>query len=644
MEKNGLQGKRCIALARCSTPGQIDTSIDEQLNLLEQFARDQQMVIVDRITLGGVSGSIPANRHELDVLVQRRTERQDFDVLLVQDPTRLTRSGPAHGLYIVHKLRSVGVRVVFAKDDLPEGDMGDVMRGFAYYAAKEQARSISFGTTRGQCAALYSGKVAYCKTPPYGIDRLYTTDDGTPKYIVRNLSDGTQVKLQPETHEVLERFDRNSKTGARTHYRKQSNERIQLIPGDPERVAVVREIFERRYVDGHGYFAIATQLNSRGVCAPRGGAWSVKSVKTIALNPIYRGLGLANVGTRAIYYMGGPKGPVEASTRAEDLAQARPHNRIRNVSDWHRTREPALEGMLDEKVAELAAAKQTQYLDALATGTTPTFSRDRHRDSSYVLKHLLTSKQGGHRMTGRTQGRPGKMVRYYRVTNAFNCPGPNRILRRMLPAEPIERAILEIVRTVLLNVPNLKRRVRDVVECCRRSARQEESDLKSLRARKTLIERKLEFAIDELETIAREVLQRKMNKLQNELRQVEEQIRQVESGAQLHGVDPGEIVERIVEQLKKVGESVDSLPPTTVRRLLEMLIERAEVDLETRDLDVTLRLPAWAIGAVDTLCLDGNPVNRTTVETHAECNAVLVSARCRWSEKRWVPVTLDRAA
>ena len=99
MGSKKLQGKRFIALARCSSPGQVDTSIDEQLRLIENFGRENGMRCVDRITLG-VTGSVPGARTDLDELVRRKKEQDDFDVVLIQDATRLTRSGPQHAMHV----------------------------------------------------------------------------------------------------------------------------------------------------------------------------------------------------------------------------------------------------------------------------------------------------------------------------------------------------------------------------------------------------------------------------------------------------------------------------------------------------------------------------------------------------------------
>ena len=46
------------------------------------------------------------------------------------------------------------------------------------------------------------------------MDRLYRALDGKPRYIIRNLTDGTQVKLDPQTREVIERFGSESEDRA----------------------------------------------------------------------------------------------------------------------------------------------------------------------------------------------------------------------------------------------------------------------------------------------------------------------------------------------------------------------------------------------------------------------------------------------
>lgn len=64
MNERNLKGKRYIALVRCSSAAQSDTSIEAQNASVETYARDHGMVGVGSVELAGVTGSVPgARRH-----------------------------------------------------------------------------------------------------------------------------------------------------------------------------------------------------------------------------------------------------------------------------------------------------------------------------------------------------------------------------------------------------------------------------------------------------------------------------------------------------------------------------------------------------------------------------------------------------
>lgn len=220
---NNLMGKRYIRFVRCSTKMQADTSIDDQLALLDAFARQHGMIHVDDFVLEGVSVSVP--RQHFDQLVERKRQQDDFDVLLMQDTSRLTRSGSKHGAKVEWELEAAGIELIFVAEDVPNGEYGDLIRTIQYNAAKQTAKGISFTATRGAQSALEQGRAAFCRRPPFGIDRLYTGEDGTPKYLLRNLSDGSQLKLDPQTGATIERFPRNV-VKSYSHNRKQKHERV----------------------------------------------------------------------------------------------------------------------------------------------------------------------------------------------------------------------------------------------------------------------------------------------------------------------------------------------------------------------------------------------------------------------------------
>ena len=347
-----LQGKRYVSLARCSSDKQIDTSNPDQLNLLDAFANEHEMIYVDAKALDGITGSLPGKRTDIDELIERKRTKNDFDVLLVQDTTRFTRGGISHGNNLEYQLNAAGIEVVFVTDNIVEGDMGGLQKAVLYMSGKQHAKSISLATSRGSMSSLLADRSAHCRLPPYGIDRFYVGPDGTPLHIIRNLTDGSQVKLDPATKAVLGRFGQSSRTGTRQHYIKQKDERIVLVPGAPEAIAAVNLIFRKYHVEGWGYKRIAMELTALNVPAARGNNWSLTAVNQILHNPTYLGLGIANRNSAGIYSVRSPNQPKPSHVDDRTLATCKSLPRkLRPRSEWFERHEKALETFLDADVA-----------------------------------------------------------------------------------------------------------------------------------------------------------------------------------------------------------------------------------------------------------------------------------------------------
>src|SRR5215470_1674887 len=105
MSYENLRGKRYINLVRCSTDKQTDTSIPSQLKLLNAFAQQHGMIHAADVVLEGVTGSIPGARDDIQKLIERKQRKDDFEILLVQDASRLTRGGAEHGMKIQYDLK-----------------------------------------------------------------------------------------------------------------------------------------------------------------------------------------------------------------------------------------------------------------------------------------------------------------------------------------------------------------------------------------------------------------------------------------------------------------------------------------------------------------------------------------------------------
>jgi hypothetical protein len=106
-----LRGKRYIAYARCCSKQGSTQSLQRQLRLIRQFGNRLKMRCVDEVRLPGLNGLTPLLRWDLSVLLARKWNEDDYDVLVMEDVTRLTRAYGAQRLEALFML--CGVRIVY---------------------------------------------------------------------------------------------------------------------------------------------------------------------------------------------------------------------------------------------------------------------------------------------------------------------------------------------------------------------------------------------------------------------------------------------------------------------------------------------------------------------------------------------------
>jgi hypothetical protein len=638
-----LKNRKYIGLVRCSTQGQADTSLDDQLKVLRSFADEHEMIRVDDVVLPAITGSIPGARTDIDAIIARKNERDDFDTLLIHDSTRLTRAGAQHGNKIRYELAAVGVKIVGAMDYVPENDFADVIHTLQFSAAKQTAKAIAAGSARGSQSALVAGRAAHCRKPPYGIDRLYLAEDGSPSHIIRNLANGEQLKLDPTTGEITARFGRREKSGTPAHYIKQKNERIELVPGDRARVAVVKRIFSRRFCDSWGASGIALELNTEGIPGATGGLWSISVIENILRNPIYRGIGIANRCSSAIYFRRAASAPEVVKVDAQTLAQRkRPPLQIRPSSDWIKREEPRLKEFLDPAIQKLAAVKQQQQLEHQSLGLSPKPNRDRHRESEFILKNILRlpPDQGSLPLAGRRTGPKGKRRRYYAVSRAISCPTNEPLLRRMIPAEAIESAILQMLCDCLLSLPNLRGHVRAAINAEAKERETIPAEIAEITKERESLVRKIEFVVDQLDEIGADALKNKLAQMKARIAAIDARLAECPA---IRNKSVSVSEDAIIERLGNLPKQIKLLPAASLRPLLEAFIARAEVNLSTRDVTVELRLPTSLLKE-NGLCLVEPFASKTGNQAHA-CNGTpLVKTTMLWLRPLRIYRPLDAAA
>ena len=87
-----FRGKRYIAYARCACPRGAKPKLRNQIVRIRAFGALLGMQCMEEIRLAGVNGITPLFRDDLLALLTRKDRRDDFDVVMIVEYSRLTRS------------------------------------------------------------------------------------------------------------------------------------------------------------------------------------------------------------------------------------------------------------------------------------------------------------------------------------------------------------------------------------------------------------------------------------------------------------------------------------------------------------------------------------------------------------------------
>ena len=600
-------GKRYINLVRCSTDQQTETSIPAQLELLNAFAAARGMIHVDDVPLEGVSGSKPGNRDDLQQLIDRKRQRNDFDVLLVQTEDRLTRGGAIHGGWVQHELTRHGIQVVFASSDVPDGAYGDVIRTLKFQAAEETVKATSLRSAQGYQRALENGHVTTSSRSPYGTHRLYLSADGKELFIIRDNRDGAQHKLDLSTRTILETYGQPGQ-GACGHYRKQKSEKVLLVPGDAHEVEIVRRIFHKKYMEGMGGRRIAHELNRAGIAAPNGGVWTQRQVDVIAENEIYTGAGVANRVGSGRFHQRAKGHPQTVLLDAQVVATKKTLPiRLRPTEDWVYQQQPHLQDFLTEPMRTIAAEKIRQLWTDRCQPQRQKRPYNPHPDSDYLLTGLLAAAEDGRKLKGYLSGGKGQRYRYYVHPLAQKDPVLAGFANRLFRADVLEQAVLTAISETLLAMADLKDEVEGAIRIATAPPPPPSADdIATLKEQRAALSKKITFVMD-LSDAAPEEAKAKIFFLKQQQRRIDDQLRLADQAAKVPQQDPAALAASIIDRLKDLGTTLSGMPTYQLRQVLAALIATATIRMTSGVVEITLRVPPDAFfdakTAIETLSL-----------------------------------------
>jgi hypothetical protein len=130
-----------------------------------------------------------------------------------------------------------GVNVLFPADGIPEGDEGELIQGVKSWQARQYSVKLARDTIRGQISNIRERKSAPGGVAPFGYDKQHLTADGTVLRTLRWMADGSKQEFGPDG-KLIRVIARN------VFVAKAKGDVVRYVPSTPDRVDVVKRIFE----------------------------------------------------------------------------------------------------------------------------------------------------------------------------------------------------------------------------------------------------------------------------------------------------------------------------------------------------------------------------------------------------------------
>ncbi|MEV8518548.1 recombinase family protein [Dyella marensis] len=258
---------RAAQYVRMSTDHQR-YSTENQREAIQRYAAQHGMEVVRTYTDEGKSGLSLEGRDALKKLIADvQSGDADFNAVLVYDVSRWGRFQDAdESAYYEYLCRRVGIQIFYCGEPF-ENDgtpMATIMKSIKRAMAGEYSRELSHRVFLGQCRLIELG-FRQGGSPGPGLRRMLVDGHRKEKGL---LSAGEYKSLQTD--------------------------RVILVPGPPEEVAIVRNIYTQFLVLRRSEQEIARDLNARGLLTDRQRSWTKGTVHTVLTNEKYFGENVYN--------------------------------------------------------------------------------------------------------------------------------------------------------------------------------------------------------------------------------------------------------------------------------------------------------------------------------------------------------------
>ena len=253
---------RAAQYVRMSTEHQ-EHSTDNQAAGIRLYAEKRGYEIVRTYADEGKSGLSLEGRDALKQLLDDVGQgRADFEVLLVYDVSRFGRfQDPDEAALYEIQCKRAGITVLYCAEQFEnDGTIGSsIIKTVKRAMAGEYSRELSVKVHAGQSHLIGLG-FRQGGAPGIGLRRMLVDQSGTPK--------GELARLE---HKSI------------------ATDRIILVPGPDDEIAIVRGIYRDFTAAAQSERDIANGLNERGILSDLGRPWTRGTIHEILINEKYIG-------------------------------------------------------------------------------------------------------------------------------------------------------------------------------------------------------------------------------------------------------------------------------------------------------------------------------------------------------------------
>lgn len=464
---------------------------------------------------------------------QKSTRR--FDKIIVYDVKRFGRIDKDEAGYYRHILRTNNVEVIYVTENFNGDTTDDLLRPVKQWQARQESKDLSKVTIRGLLSKVEGGWWMG-GTPPYGYDLRYQNAEGKFLFILRFMPDGSK-RLLDEKGNLIRTLARGESLNI------SKRDQAKLTLSAPERVKVVKQIFQMYAQQGKGYKSLADTLNHQGVPTRRGPQWSHiyssfwtdSTIRAILVNPIYAGDMVWNRRQDGRFHR-------ISKGRAVDRENVHRARLVPNSkSDWIIIRDahlPLISRRLFEQAKQRLenhpkSIEQRQHVSKLNThGKTWNGQRSR-----FILSGLLRCSLCENRYQGVTRNKGKRRLDGSRVkTYYYGCGGyitkgtsicqMNAILKEVLESKATE-TVLDFYRSYLEKGGRQK-----LAEAIKAQTGVEKEDITSARQRAQAelenITKIINNLLDNITETNRDHVDRRLNELTNKKQQIEARLEELE--------------------------------------------------------------------------------------------------------------------